>query len=175
MYTMFESTNTHAHTFYILALTHTWHALTHSGQSHQEICDTKYCWSSCHSRSVRSLGLRRWVTTYHDHFLCAIQSSWSPVFDHFRYANTVAFIRILKYWMQYFSISLPPNYCVHVRERPCRSRHGLQCPVASSRQSLCGWCATINGCKHSSFQMDIIKETLKFSLGVAPHLTLPRM
>ena len=27
---------------------------------------------------------------------------------------------------------------------------------------------TINGCNDSSFQMDIIKETLKFSLGVAP-------
>ena len=26
-----------------------------------------------------------------------------------QYANTVAFIRILKYWVQYFSISLPPN------------------------------------------------------------------
>jgi len=70
-----------------LTLTHTWRTLTHSGQSHQEICDSKYCWSSCHSRSVRSLGLRRWVTTYHDHFQYAIQSSWSPVYDHFRYAN----------------------------------------------------------------------------------------
>ena len=43
------------------------HTYTSAGQDHQEICNSKHCWSSCHSRSVRSLGLRRWVTTYQSH------------------------------------------------------------------------------------------------------------
>ena len=78
--------NSLGHTFTVYTYIHTY---TCAGQGHQEICNSKYCWSSCHLRSVRSLGLRRWVTTYQSHSQSHSQSSLPPALDHFQYVNTV--------------------------------------------------------------------------------------